>query len=364
MAFNWSYSTYRHFNGTNSKGSDLCPAEYLNCDTVQFYYKFENISHFNVIAVATFNFIMSPFTSFFNFLALYTIYKRRKLRTLSNLILCNLALTDLLTGCLTQPFFGVLMLTSAFCVKFCFINTFTIIVGNLLSSISMASLFLITLDRHLSIFHPFYYEKVKDNKQKLFIMIIGLWISNLGMVCAGLATPDMLVLAIGSSTFAALIFTWSLYVNIRTALVVRKIQRDIAAHTVSDEGNTNTRSRGRSEVSSRVTRVAFTILASMFVCYLPFVAFTLIEMRLQSPFNAWVWISTLVFLNSTINPLVYCWQMREIREEMKVIIYKIFCCRTIEILRDRFSTTAQARSTIMPGISMPATSMPASAMPL
>ena len=358
MAFDWPNSTYLHYNGTNSKGTHICRAEYLNCDTVQFYYKFENISHFNVIAVATFNFIVSPFTTFFNFLALYTIYRRRKLQTLSNLILCNLALTDFLTGCLTQPFFGVLMLMSAFCVKFCFINTFTIIVGNLLSSVSMASLFLITLDRHLSIFYPFYYEKVKDNKQKLLIMIIGLWISNLGLVCAGLATPDMLVSAIGSSAFAALIFTWSLYVNIKTALVVRRIQRDIAAHTVSNEPYTNTRNRGRSEVSSRVTRVAFTILASMFICYLPFVGFALIEMRFQSPFNAWVWISTLVFLNSTINPLVYCWQMREIREEMKVIINKIFCCRTIEIWRDRFSTTAQARSTIMPAASMRASSMP------
>ena len=334
-------------NGTLAAEENLnsCPAKSLNCGKVPFYYEFENLSFWNVVAVATFNFIASPFTFFFNFLTLYTVYRRRKLRSMSNLILCNLAATDMMTGILTQPFFGTLMLNSAFCRKFCYVNTFTIFIGNWLSSVSVASLFLITLDRHLSIFHPFYYVKIKESHIKLIVVIGIIWLANLAMVLGSFATPDLALTSIVSSTVALGIFFWSLYVNIRTAFVVKKIRKEIESQTANRQKENGDNSR--SEMTSRVTRVAFTILGSMFVCYMPFVIFTVVETRVELPFNAWIWISTLVFLNSLINPLVYCFQMKEIREEIKVVVYRVFCCRTIIIIRDRLTSVA-GRSVLQP----------------
>ena len=258
---------------------------------------------------------------------------------MSNFILCNLALTDMLTGLFTQPLFATLMMTSAFCVKFCLVNTITIIIGNLLSSISVASLFLITLDRHISIFYPFYYEKIKDDKIKLIAIVIIIWLGNILIVFGSLATPKMTLTSVLGSTFAIVIFFWSLYVNVKAVVVVKKIQRQIQSH-VAVSARRNVEERSNSEAMSRVTRLVSTILGSMLLCYMPFVVFTFIEIHSDLPFNAWVWISTLVFLNSLANPIVYVLQMKEIRTEMKIILSRLCCCRTVAIIRQKLSTVA------------------------
>lgn len=258
---------------------------------------------------------------------------------MSNLILCNLALTDMLTGLISQPLFAALMMASAFCVKFCFLNISSIILGNLLSSISVVSLFLITLDRHISIFYPFYYEKIKEDHAKLLIIIIIIWLVNIFVVVASLFTPDMVLTSIAGTTVSLVIFFWSFYVNVRAVMVVKKIQREIASHKATNdcpglEGKRN------SEVMSRVTRVVTTILGSMMLCYMPFVVFTFVEISTDLPFNAWVWITTLVFLNSLTNPIVYILQMKEMREEMIVIVHRFCCCRTVSVIRQRFTSVA------------------------
>jgi len=327
-------------NGTVNSSWQNCPSSFLNCHTVQFYYKFENISKWNVIAVSSVNFVAAPLAFFLNFFAIYTIYRRKPLRTLSNLILCSLALTDMLTGLITQPLFATLMITSAFCVKFCFINTFTIIIGNTLSSISMSSLFLINLDRHISIFYPFYYEKRKDAKLKLLIIIVMIWLINISVVLASLATPNMVLTMIAGSTVAFVIFIWSFYVNIRVVLLVRTIQKKMTS-LASTAACSRLENKRNSEVMSRATRVVSTIMGSMLFCYMPFVFFTVVEINTNLPFNAWVWISTLVFLNSLSNPVVYFLQMKEIREEMRIVLNRCFCCRTVAVIRQRFSTMVE-----------------------
>ena len=35
---------------------------------------------------------------------------------------------------------------------------------------------------------------------------------------------------------------------------------------------------------------------------------------------------TLVFLNSSLNPRLYCWKMREVRQAVKSIIKQLWCC--------------------------------------
>ena len=331
MRMNWK-------NVSTNNSWQHCMGRNLNCDTVQFYYKFENISKWNIITVSLVNFVTAPLAVFLNFLAIYTIYRRKTLRTLSNLVLCSLALTDMLTGLVSQPLFATLMMTSAFCVSFCFINTFTIIIGNILSSISMASLFLINLDRHISIFYPFYYEKFKEGKLKVLVIVIVIWLINIFVVSASLATPGMVLTTIAASTFALVIFIWSFYVNIRAILVVRKIQRQIKSSYTSTASNAGLENKRNSEVMSRATRIVSTIIGSMLFCYMPFVVFTVFELSTNLPFNAWVWISTLVFLNSLSNPLVYFLQMKEMREEMRVRLNRCFCCRTVAVIRQRLST--------------------------
>jgi len=69
----------------------------------------------------------------------------------------------------------------------------------------------------------------------------------------------------------------------------------------------------------------FTLVA----CYLPYVVPVtwLIHSKLSSSvFLALNYTSTLVFLNSTLNPILYCWKIDEVRQAVKDTIRKVLCC--------------------------------------
>ena len=69
----------------------------------------------------------------------------------------------------------------------------------------------------------------------------------------------------------------------------------------------------------------FTLVA----CYVPYaVSVTwLIHAKLSSSvFLALSYTATLIFLNSTLNPILYCWKIDEVREAVKDTIRKVLCC--------------------------------------
>ena len=82
--------------------------------------------------------------------------------------------------------------------------------------------------------------------------------------------------------------------------------------------------RYRKTVSS-----AFWIFITLLACYLPFDIVTPIVAitGLDNPALNLAWFVTisLVLLNSSLNPFLYCWKMKEVRQAVKNTIRQ-FCC--------------------------------------
>ena len=74
---------------------------------------------------------------------------------------------------------------------------------------------------------------------------------------------------------------------------------------------------------------ALWVQGTMFVCYLPFtIAIALLPQRgipIISAYRAWHFTATLVYLNSSLNPLLYCWKISEVREAVKETLRQLFC---------------------------------------
>ncbi|CAH3196312.1 unnamed protein product, partial [Porites evermanni] len=75
---------------------------------------------------------------------------------------------------------------------------------------------------------------------------------------------------------------------------------------------------------------ALWVQGTMVVCYLPFtIAVTLMPQRgigiPISAYRAWHFTATLVYLNSSLNPLLYCWKISEVREAVKETLRQLFC---------------------------------------
>ena len=103
-----------------------------------------NNTTFSWILVAII-FITSPFTVLFNSLVIVALKKRRELEKLSNILLCSMAVTDLLTGAITMPLsatFDVLILSH---VRYEYICPIDFLVNKpLIFSLSISSLYHLT----------------------------------------------------------------------------------------------------------------------------------------------------------------------------------------------------------------------------
>ena len=67
---------------------------------------------------------------------------------------------------------------------------------------------------------------------------------------------------------------------------------------------------------------------TLVVCYLPNGVFIIVSTASARPYPSLLikFTYTLVFLNSSLNPLLYCWKMREVRQAVKSIIKQLLCC--------------------------------------
>ena len=73
---------------------------------------------------------------------------------------------------------------------------------------------------------------------------------------------------------------------------------------------------------------ALWVQGTLVICYLPYgivVALTSDRGMSSSLYRAWQFTVTLVYLNSSLNPLLYCWKIREVRQAVKETLRQLFC---------------------------------------
>ena len=106
-------------------------------------------------------------------------------------------------------------------------------------------------------------------------------------------------------------------------LKLRQRQNEVQEFELSSQSNQLNIARYRKAVSS-----ALWLQLTLVVCYLPNGLLTFLAAKSRiSPFLSLVnkLGLTFVFLNSSLNPLLYCWKMREVRQAVKKTIKQLWC---------------------------------------
>ena len=83
--------------------------------------------------------------------------------------------------------------------------------------------------------------------------------------------------------------------------------------------------RYRKTVSS-----ALWVQLTLVVCYLPYCSYCIVSALMTeglspSVYRTWGIIAALVYLNSSLNPILYCWKMREVRRAVKDTLSGLCC---------------------------------------
>ena len=276
--------------------------------------------------VCTINGVFSLTALLGNFVALAAIWRTSSLHTASNVFLFGLALSDFGVGLIVQPSFLALLVIE-FTTKThlkkawaAFRSTQAVFVFA-----TVLTLTLVSVDRVIALTFHLRYQTIVTFKRALSVLPF-IWIVSIGY---GL----MIVFSASLHRWLSFaLFPSCLVVNSFAYLIIYRIARrhhnDIHAQEQiqGQQGNhdgTLNMSRYRKSVISM-----FLLFVLFVLCYFPY-----IFLRVYTNFANWSPVhvafalrlsASLVYLNSSFNPLLYCWRMRELRVAMKRFV-KALC---------------------------------------
>jgi len=241
-----------------------------------------------------------------NILVLAAIIRTPSICSPSMSMLCSLAVSDLLVGFIAQPLFIADELIKENLVLY----RVSAMIGFSVCGVSLATITLISIDRFLAIqYHMRYGTLVRQSRVISIIVIIWLFT----FVCSGFHVWNKFLHHLLSAIYVAICLLISTFCYIRIYLTVRHHRSQIQAQQQAvqcryAEYNTSVMRLKRSAVNT------FIFYIFIIVCYLPaYVLLTIFGLGYMEWATEWTITTTMVFMNSCINPILYCWRLRELR---------------------------------------------------
>ena len=250
-----------------------------------------------------------------NFLVIVSIWRSYTLRTPANMLLIGLALSDLGVGLLVQPSFIAFLFSFAFrgaerftCISAVAVNT----TASCLSCVSFGTVTAISLERYLSLrLHLRYEQFITIRRVRHFLVILWL-LGGISPIVWILFVPRYKSYFYVTGILLCLLISTVAYIKI--CRIVRFHLRQIKNHQVSLKGHSY-----KIHCRKKSAYNMFIVYCTLLCCYVPY-SICLALGKIMG-YSIWNWSAinfalTVININSSLNPLIYCYRMREIRRAM------------------------------------------------
>ena len=241
-----------------------------------------------------------------NALVLAAIIRTPSIRSTPHIImLCSLALSDFLVGLIAQPIYIAERLT-----KDRFVYSVAVMLGYSLCGVSFWTITTITVDRFLALhYHMRYATLVTESRVKYTLITI--WCINLLGSAFNFSNTRVHSLVTGIIAILCLLISTFFYIRIYCTVRRHQLQIHIQQQAMQSSNSGNNFNIARLKKSVLNTFVFYTTLI---LCYLPlYVLLTLYGLSIKDWQAESQFAYTAVFMNSSINPFLYCWRVRELR---------------------------------------------------
>ena len=273
--------------------------------------------HGELIFLSVVNTCLSITAFLGNALILVALHKDTSIHPPSKLLYRNLAITDLCVGIMGEPLY-VACIISVVNKRWaiCYYASLTVyFAGVTLCGVSLITLTAISVDRLLALLLGLRYRQVVTLKRTRLIAISG-WIVSIGSASISFLNLRILSLPQYIATAFCLVTTICAYIKIFLSLRHNQIHgQNRVVQGQSSQANTLNIARYRKAVYA-----ALWVQVTLVICYLPYsIAVALTPQRGMplSTFLARAFTVTLVYLNSSLNPFLYCWKITEVRQAVK-----------------------------------------------
>ena len=286
-----------------------------------------NVKDFRPVLVA--NCVLNSFLSYttiiLNIVTIHAIRKTALLPKPLRTLLLSLAASDVGVGLLAQP----LYISSLVCLLKrkridCISDEGLWAVIIFFCTSSLFSVVTISLDRFLAVHLHLRYQELVTHKRVLAV-VISIWLLSAIISSSVFWNPlrvslrviELVVVTV--CLILVVIVYWRIYIVLKRhknqiqSLEIQEVQQSVQNGDLSNFLKLRKSALG-----------TFYVCILFFICYLPFYILSFIRLAyplsLISFYEASLYTTTLFFLNSSLNPVIYCWKMGPIRRTLMDIM--------------------------------------------
>ena len=278
--------------------------------------------HDEVTFLSAINIFLSMTAFVENSLVLVALHKTRSLHPPSKLLFLNVAITDLCVGIIVEPLYvSYLMSVVSERWDICYYAFLSsIITSYVMCSVSLLTLTTTSMDRLLALLLGLRYRQVVTLKRTRMTVAI-LWILSIVNTSSYFWDIRILVLWGKISVPLCIVVSGISYTKIFVTLRHNHIQvQERSFQGQLQQTTLLNKARYRKAVSS-----ALWVQLVLAFCYFPYIIAQAVTPERGIPLSGYLareFTKTLIFLNSSLNPLIYFWKMRELRQAVK----NTLCC--------------------------------------
>jgi len=279
--------------------------------------------------------LLIPPTILLNAVVIVGIYKTPSLHSPSNVLLCGMALTDLGAGAVAMPIFVIVSVAYATNSPslWCDVDLLSKVLVTPFSGVSFVTLTLISLDRMIALQFHMRYTSIVTNRRVVSALVV-VWIAAFFISSSHLwnvkimewSTVGIFTLCLITCSFNNAIIFRILH---RHRVAIAHQQQQVQLNQSTD----NINMAQRRKTSSTMLWVYLLFI----LCYAPFLAVRVLRnfygKNTKALYIAFSIPYTIMYVNSLLNPVLYCIKMRPIRKAVFGLIpTKLRCCMRLNVL--------------------------------
>jgi len=266
------------------------------------------------IVISALNIPLSLTAFLANLVIIIALQKPSSLHPPSKLLLGCLASTDLCVGLIMQPLYVVYLMSSEDYRRCYYVQRIFIATATVFSGFSAITLTAISVDRQVV------------TLRRVWVLVAFIWLNNISISATLIFNGDIFLKVLTIEGMLCVIISSFCYS--KTYFMLRQHQVQVQDHVQEGQltgvGTGINLARYKKTVSS-----ALWVQTIFLLSYLPF-GFTIAVVVITGLVTPSLYVAVfatvcLVSLNSSLNPFLYCWKMRELRQAVKDTIRGIWC---------------------------------------
>ncbi len=277
-----------------------CSTSDPQLETTAYPQASEVLTEEEVVILSVICALASVFGTFGNILVLLAVIKNDHLRTIPDLFITSLAVSDFSVCALYLP-----MLIHSFnrSVENEVLKIAQSFLGHTSMVASATNMFAVTIDRVIAIRFPFKYIGTMTTKHALVGIVI-VWIISLtfGILYAPSLIPRMYI-----AIYSAILLLTTIIMYIYIFIIAKRQENRIQNMQQGSDGTA---------AEKKVAKTIFTVVGIYALCWLPILLLPAIVNPSTKPvlfLMRFQWVQTVLSCNSAFNPYIYCMRSRKYR---------------------------------------------------